>query len=256
MPLTVRVISCLDVAGGRVVKGTNFVDLEDAGEPIELAKRYYLEGVDELTLLDVNASRENRSTMMDLVRKTAETVFIPLTVGGGISNVEQVADLLAAGADKVSIASAALATPELISRIADRFGSQVLVVSMDLKRSDFTPSGFVATSHGGSKDTGVDGLEWVVRAQELGAGELLVNSIDRDGTKEGFDLEMLSTVIAVSHVPVVASGGAGKPEDFKDAADIGVDAVLAAGIFHRNEVTIAQVKEQLLESGHLVRGWV
>ena len=254
MPLTVRVIACLDVADGRVVKGTNFADLKDAGDPIALAEKYYREGIDELTLLDVNASKENRSTMIDLVRKTAETVFIPLTVGGGISSVAQVADLLAAGADKVSLSSAALANPDLISQIADRYGSQVLVLSMDLKRNESTPSGFVATSHGGSQDTGVDGLEWALTAQNLGAGELLVNSIDRDGTRDGFDIEMLSKIVKLSHVPVVASGGAGKPEDFQEVAAIGVDAVLAAGIFHRDEVGIAQVKEALQLAGHQVRG--
>lgn len=254
MPLTVRIIACLDVAEGRVVKGVNFVDLKDAGDPIELAEKYYLEGIDELTVLDVNASKENRSTMINLVQKTAQTVFIPLTVGGGISSVEQVADLLAAGADKVSISSAALANPNLISEIADRFGSQVLVISMDLKRSASTPSGFVATSHGGSRVTDVDGLDWVSRAQDLGAGELLINSIDRDGTKDGFDREMLIKVLELSRVPVVASGGAGKIEDFEAAAAIGVDAVLAAGIFHRNEVTISEVKTHLSKSGLQVRG--
>ena len=254
MPLTLRVIACLDVADGRVVKGTRFLNLNDAGDPIHLAKKNYLEGFDEITLLDVNASKEKRFTIADLVRQTAETVFIPLTVGGGISEVSHVADLLASGADKVSVSSAALYNPDLISRIADRFGSQVLVLSMDLKRSKTTSSGFVATSHGGSRESGIDGLEWVLKAQTLGAGELLINSIDRDGTGDGFDLELLESVLAIAKVPVVASGGAGSADDFRKAADIGVDAALAAGIFHRNEVSVSEVKNILSASNHFVRG--
>ncbi|MCX8528566.1 MAG: HisA/HisF-related TIM barrel protein, partial [Rhodoluna sp.] len=213
MSLSVRVIPCLDVADGRVVKGVNFENLRDAGDPVELAQRYYQHGADEITFLDVNATIDNRSTMYELVTKTAESVFIPLTVGGGVRSTEDVDRLLGAGADKVSVASAALARPELIAEIADRFGSQVLVLSLDLKRGE-TPSGFTVTSHGGRLDTKLDALAWISRAQELGCGELLVNSIDADGTLEGFDVELIELVKTVSRVPVIASGGAGKATDF------------------------------------------
>lgn len=254
MPLTKRIIPCLDVADGRVVKGVNFENLVDAGNPVELAKKYYLDGADEITFLDVNASKEGRSTVLDLVSKTAESVFIPLTVGGGISSADHVAKLLDAGADKVSVASGAIARPALISEIADRFGSQVLVLSLDLKRQSSRPSGFTVTSHGGSKDTQLDALEWISRVQELGAGELLINSIDADGTKDGFDIELLDLVSTVATVPVIASGGAGSALDFVEAANTGVDAMLAASIFHRNEVSINEVKLALADSGVLVRG--
>lgn len=253
MSLTTRIIPCLDVANGRVVKGVNFENLLDAGDPVQLAHKYYRDGADEITFLDVNASKEGRSTVLDLVRRTAEQVFIPLTVGGGIKSVADVAALLDQGADKVSVASAALESPELISQIANRFGSQVLVVSLDLKRSADKESGFTVTSHGGSIETGFDALTWIKQVQELGAGELLVNSIDKDGTKQGFDLELLDLVVSVSRVPVIASGGAGSAEHFVAAAKTGVDAMLAASIFHRSEVSIAEVKLSLKESGCLVR---
>ena len=254
MPLTKRIIPCLDVADGRVVKGVKFENLVDAGDPVELAESYYLAGADEITFLDVNASKEGRSTVLDLVRLTAEKVFIPLTVGGGIRSSTDVAALLEAGADKVSVASAAIERPELVAEIADRFGSQVLVVSLDLKRSHGTESGFTVTSHGGSVDANIDAIEWVSRVQDLGAGELLVNSIDADGTKAGFDIELLKLVCEVAKVPVVASGGAGSAEDFVVAASTGVDALLAASIFHQGVVSIAEVKRALSRAQVLVRG--
>ena len=253
MPLTKRIIPCLDVADGRVVKGVNFENLIDAGDPVELAANYYHSGADEITFLDVNASKEGRSTVLDLVRLTAERVFIPLTVGGGIRSTADVALLLEAGADKVSISSAALERPEIISEIANRFGSQVLVLSLDLKRSSSKASGFTVTSHGGSLDTGLDARDWIERAQLLGVGELLVNSIDADGTKKGFDLELMRMVVEIATVPVIASGGAGVVEHFVLAAETGVDAMLAASIFHRGEVSIREVKIALSKHGALVR---
>lgn len=252
MPLSIRVIPCLDVADGRVVKGVNFQNLRDAGDPVELARTYYEQGADELTFLDVNATIDNRDTMYDLVTKTAESVFIPLTVGGGIRSVADVDRLLGAGADKVSVASAALQNPALISDIADRFGSQVLVLSLDLKRAA-TPSGFTVTSHGGRTDTGRDAVEWILEAQDLGCGELLVNSIDADGTLDGFDLELIELVNEVSRVPVIASGGAGKAGDFGAAARAGADALLAASIFHDGKVSIAEAKAALVLDGYEVR---
>lgn len=254
MPLTTRIIPCLDVADGRVVKGVRFENLVDAGDPVELAEAYYLAGADELTFLDVNASKEGRSTVLDLVRLTAERVFIPLTVGGGVRSPADVAALLEAGADKVSVASAVLERPELISEIADRFGSQVLVVSLDLKRSPKTSSGFTVTSHGGSVDKDIDALSWILRVQELGAGELLVNSIDADGTKSGFDVELLDMVCEVATVPIIASGGAGSAKHFVEAAATGVDALLAASIFHQGQVSIAEVKQALARASVFVRG--
>lgn len=252
MTLSIRVIPCLDVADGRVVKGVNFQNLRDAGDPVELARTYYEQGADELTFLDVNATIDNRNTMYDLVTKTAESVFIPLTVGGGIRSVSDVDRLLGAGADKVSVASAALQNPQLIAEIASRFGSQVLVLSLDLKRGS-TKSGFTVTSHGGRTDTGRDAIEWILEAQNLGCGELLVNSIDADGTLDGFDLELIELVNEVSRVPVIASGGAGKPRDFPDAAGAGSDALLAASIFHDGKVSIAEAKSALTAEGYAVR---
>lgn len=254
MPLTTRIIPCLDVADGRVVKGVQFENLVDAGDPVELAEAYYRAGADEITFLDVNASKEGRSTVLDLVRLTAEKVFIPLTVGGGVRSIGDVASLLEAGADKISVASAAIERPELISEIAARFGSQVLVVSLDLKRSSSTRCGFTVTSHGGSVDKNLDALDWILKVQELGAGELLVNSIDADGTKNGFDIELLKLVCEVATVPVVASGGAGSADHFVQAAATGVDALLAASIFHRGEVSIGEVKAALLQEDFTVRG--
>jgi cyclase len=253
MSLAVRVIPCLDVAEGRVVKGVNFLNLRDAGDPIELATRYYNDGADELTFLDVKATVDNRSTMYDLVTATAEKLFIPLTVGGGIREVDDVARLLAAGADKVSVGSAGISNPTLLTQIANRFGNQVLVISLDLKRSKDTKSGFTVTTHGGRQETNLDALEWVQRCQELGAGELLVNSIDADGTRNGFDVEMLEVIRSLSKVPVIASGGAGKASDFPAAAKAGADAILAASIFHEASVSIADAKNELKQSGFEVR---
>lgn len=253
MSLAVRVIPCLDVAEGRVVKGVNFLNLRDAGDPIELSARYYADGADELTFLDVRATVDNRSTMYDLVTKTAEQVFIPLTVGGGIREVDDVARLLGAGADKVSVGSAGVANPDLLSRIAERFGNQVLVISLDLKRSSSQPSGYVVTTHGGRTETELDALAWIKRCQDLGAGELLVNSIDADGTRAGFDVEMLRDVRAIATVPVIASGGAGSAEDFAPAAAAGADAILAASIFHEGSVSIGLAKGALRSAGFETR---
>ena len=251
MSLSIRIIPCLDVADGRVVKGVNFENLRDAGDPIELSAYYYESGADELTFLDVNATNENRSTMYDLVRRTAEQVFIPLTVGGGVRSVDDVDRLLQSGADKVSIASAALNDPSVIEAIANRFGSQVLVLSLDAKRD--SNGAFVATKNGGRVVTDIDALSWVKRSIDLGVGEVLLNSIDADGTQEGFDIEMLEKVRAVSSVPLIASGGAGKAQDFVAAAQAGADAILAASIFHNRSVTIQEVKKDLAQAGFEVR---
>lgn len=252
MAVAVRVIPCLDVDDGRVVKGVNFENLRDAGDPVELAAAYDAAGADELTFLDVSASAEGRGTMLEVVRRTAESVFIPLTVGGGIRSVSDVDLLLRAGADKVGVNTAAIARPELISEIARRFGSQVLVLSLDARRAA-TGGGFEVTTHGGRRPAGLDAIEWVRRAADLGVGEILVNSMDADGTKEGFDLELIKQVRAAVDVPVIASGGAGRASDFPPAVQAGADAVLAASIFHFGEVTIAEVKRSLRESGLPVR---
>lgn len=251
--LATRVIPCLDVAGGRVVKGVNFLNLQDAGDPVELAALYAQQGADELTFLDVTATSDGRGTTYDLVTRTAEQVFIPLTVGGGVRSVDDVRRLLACGADKVGVNSAAIARPELIDEIAAAFGSQVLVLSLDIKRSPRTPSGFVVTTHGGRTETDLDALVWASEAIERGAGELLVNSMDADGTKRGFDLELIRLVRERSNVPVIASGGAGRAADFPPAVEAGADAVLAASIFHHREVTIAEVKSALADAGCTVR---
>ncbi|MFC5930187.1 imidazole glycerol phosphate synthase subunit HisF [Cryobacterium melibiosiphilum] len=253
MTLSVRVIPCLDVANGRVVKGVNFLNLRDAGDPVELARRYYEQGADELTFLDVTATVDNRNTTYDVVRATAEQVFIPLTVGGGIRSVEDVSRLQASGADKVGVNSAAIARPALIAEIADRFGAQVVVLSLDVKRSDRTASGFVVTTHGGRTETDLDALAWAQQAIELGAGELLVNSIDADGMKTGFDTELIALMRGISRVPVIASGGAGLLEHFPPAIAAGADAVLAASVFHSGELTIGDVKRELAGAGMLVR---
>lgn len=253
MSVAVRVIPCLDVADGRVVKGVNFLNLRDAGDPVELARKYYEQGADEITFLDVTATVDNRSTTYDVVQATAEQVFIPLTVGGGVRSTEDVARLQGHGADKVGVNSAAIARPELLSEIADRFGAQALVLSLDLKRSSRTPSGFVVTTHGGRTETDLDGLDWAREAIERGAGELLVNSIDADGTKNGFDLELIALMRAISSVPVIASGGAGRVEHFAPAVAAGADAVLAASVFHNGELTIAEVKRGLSDAGFPVR---
>jgi len=248
----VRVIPCLDVAAGRVVKGVNFEGLRDIGDPVELASRYYQEGADEVTFLDVHASSENRRTMLDVVTKCAEQVFIPLTVGGGISSLADVTSLLAAGADKVSVGSAGIANPALLEEIVREHGSQVLVISLDLKRAS-RPSGFGVTSHGGKNLTDLDALEWIRQVEDLGAGELLVNSIDADGTKSGFDIELVELIKSQSSLPVIASGGAGKVGDFVEAARAGADAVLAASVFHEGEISIGEVKQALDKASVEVR---
>jgi cyclase len=253
MGVAVRVIPCLDVADGRVVKGVNFLNLADAGDPVELAKKYYEQGADEVTFLDVTATVEGRATTYDMVRRTAEQVFVPLTVGGGVRSPDDVAKLLAHGADKVGVNSAAIARPALIGEIADRFGAQVLVLSLDIKRSQTTESGFVVTTHGGRTETELDALAWAKQAIELGAGELLVNSIDADGTKAGYDLELIGLMRELSRVPVIASGGAGRLGDFAPAIAAGADAVLAASVFHYGELTIGDVKTELLAAGAEVR---
>jgi cyclase len=252
MTLAKRIIPCLDVAGGRVVKGVNFKDLVDAGDPVELAKKYNLEGADELTFLDISASIEERATTLEIVRKTAEQVFIPLTVGGGIRSAENVNELLRAGADKVSINTAAISRPELINEISDRFGNQVLVLSVDARRAD-TKSGFEVTTHGGRNSSGLDALAWIEEGILRGVGEILLNSMDADGTKSGFDIEMLKAVREISSVPVIASGGAGKISDFAQAIEAGADAVLAASVFHFGEFTIADVKKDLAKHGFPIR---
>ncbi|MBF4634129.1 imidazole glycerol phosphate synthase subunit HisF [Agreia pratensis] len=253
MSVAIRVIPCLDVAAGRVVKGVKFENLRDAGDPVELARIYAEQGADELTFLDVTATVDDRSTTYDVVRKTAEQVFIPLTVGGGVRSTDDVARLLASGADKIGVNSAAIARPELIDEIANRFGAQVIVLSLDIKRSDSVPSGFVVTTHGGRRETTLDALDWAAEAIRRGAGELLVNSIDADGTKDGFDLELIGVMRSISRVPVVASGGAGRLEHFPEAIRAGADAVLAASVFHNRELTIGQVKDELRHDGALIR---
>ncbi|MFC7328352.1 imidazole glycerol phosphate synthase subunit HisF [Marinactinospora rubrisoli] len=256
MSVAIRVIPCLDVDAGRVVKGVNFQNLRDAGDPVELADRYDGEGADELTFLDVTASSADRATTYDVVRRTAEQVFIPLTVGGGVRTTDDVDRLLRAGADKVGVNTAAIARPELIAEIAHRFGRQVLVLSADVRRvtdGTATPSGFEVTTHGGRRGTGIDAVEWAGRAAELGCGEILLNSMDADGTRAGFDLELIRAVRAAVDVPLIASGGAGRVEHFPPAVDAGADAVLAASVFHFGEFTIADVKAELRARGYAVR---
>jgi cyclase len=252
MTLSVRIIPCLDVTDGRVVKGVNFTDLIDAGDPVEMARLYNAEGADELTFLDISASVAGRETTLDVVRRTAEQVFIPLTVGGGIRSVEDVDRLLRAGADKVSINTSALARPQLIAEIADRFGSQVLVLSVDARRAR-TDSGFEVTTHGGRQSAGVDALAWVEQACALGVGEILLNSMDADGTRAGYDIGMITAVRAVSKVPLIASGGAGALEDFSAALDAGADALLAASVFHFGVHRIGDVKRYLGTHNYPVR---
>jgi imidazole glycerol-phosphate synthase subunit HisF len=253
MSLAVRVIPCLDVDGGRVVKGVNFEDLRDAGDPVELAALYDREGADELTFLDISASHEGRATTLEIVSRTAEQVFIPLTVGGGISSTDDVDTLLRAGADKIAVNTAAIHRPELVAEIADRFGNQVLVLSVDARRADGTDSGFEVTTHGGRKSAGLDAVAWARRACELGAGEILLNAMDADGTREGFDLELIEAVRREVTVPVIASGGAGTAAHFPPAVEAGADAVLAASVFHFGTLTIGDVKATLKGAGHPVR---
>lgn len=256
MTLAVRVIPCLDVEGGRVVKGINFKDLRDAGDPVELARTYDAEGADELTFLDISASSDARATTMEVVSRVAEEVFIPLTVGGGVRAVEDVDRLLRAGADKVGVNTAAITRPALLAEIADRFGNQVLVLSVDARRVQGdvrTESGFEVTTHGGRTSTGIDAVAWAVKAAELGAGEILLNSMDADGTRDGFDLELLRMVRAAVDIPVIASGGAGAVEHFAPAVEAGADAVLAASVFHFGTLRIGDVKDGLRAAGHPVR---
>jgi cyclase len=268
MPVAVRVIPCLDVDGGRVVKGVNFRNLRDAGDPVQLAAAYDAEGADELVFLDITASAEHRDTMVDVVARTADQVFIPLTVGGGVRSVDDVDALLRAGADKVSLNTAAVARPELLTEVAGRFGAQCVVVSVDARRVQPGQAagsgesagggaprggGFEVTTHGGRRGTGLDAVDWARRAAELGAGEILLNSMDADGTQGGFDLELIEAVRQVVDVPVIASGGAGRAGDFAPAVTAGADAVLAASVFHFGEIKIGEVKESLRAAGHAVR---
>ena len=257
MPVAIRVIPCLDVDEGRVVKGVNFANLRDAGDPVELAKKYGEAGADELTFLDVSASKEGRGTMLDVVRRTAEQVFIPLTVGGGVRSAYDVRELLRAGADKVSVNTAAIANPSLLRELSEEFGAQCIVLSVDARRvpegGAEQPSGFEVTTHGGTRSAGIDAVEWARTGQDLGVGEILLNSMDGDGTKEGFDLDLLRAVRDSVTIPVIASGGAGKAEHFPPAVDAGADAVLAASIFHFGEVSIAAVKDALRDAGKEVR---
>jgi cyclase len=251
MTLAVRVIPCLDVDAGRVVKGVNFTDLVDAGDPVEMARVYDAEGADELVFLDITASSGSRETTYDVVRRTAEQVFIPLTVGGGVRSTDDVDRLLRAGADKVGVNTAGIARPELLSEISTRFGSQVLVLSVDARRA---PDGsFEVTTHGGRQGTGIDALEWAQRGEQLGVGEILLNSMDADGTRQGYDVEMLKAVRSRVSVPVIASGGAGSVDDFAPAVVAGADAVLAASVFHFGTMRIGDAKDALRAAGHVVR---
>lgn len=258
MSVAVRIIPCLDVDNGRVVKGVNFQNLRDAGDPVELAARYDAEGADELTFLDVSASKAGRGTMLDVVRRTAEQVFIPLTVGGGVRSVEDVDQLLRAGADKVSVNTSAIARPELLRELSERFGAQCIVLSVDARRAtgpdaDTMPSGFEVTTHGGSRSAGIDAIKWARTGEELGVGEILLNSMDGDGTKEGFDLELIRKVREAVHLPIIASGGAGTVEHFPPAMAAGADAALAATIFHFGEVAITDCKHAIADAGYEVR---
>ena len=252
MTLATRIIPCLDVNQGRVVKGVNFVDLKDAGDPVEMAALYAKEGADEITFLDITASAQGRKTIIELVARTADQVFIPLTVGGGISSADDVDALLRAGADKISINTAAINRPELIRDISERFGNQVLVLSVDARRGR-TSSGFEVTTHGGRQETGMDAMEWIERATEYGIGELLLNSMDMDGTRAGYDLELIRKVREISHVPIIASGGAGDIDDFYRAVTSGADALLAASVFHFGIYRILDIKQNLAKRGITVR---
>ena len=257
MTVAVRVVPCLDVDAGRVVKGVNFRELRDAGDPVELARLYDEQGADELVFLDITASSGSRETTYDVVRRTAEQVFIPLTVGGGVRSPDDVDRLLRAGADKVGVNTAAIERPELLREISQRFGNQVLVLSVDARRVQDgvapTPSGFEVTTHGGRRGTGIDAVEWAVRGEELGIGEVLLNSMDADGTRDGYDVAMIEAVRARVGVPVIASGGAGRLEDFAPAVAAGADAVLAASVFHFGQLTVGAVKDALRGQGHAVR---
>ena len=254
MSLAVRVIPCLDVDAGRVVKGINFRELRDAGDPVELARTYDAEGADELTFLDISASHEGRATTMEIVSRTAEQVFIPLTVGGGVAGVDDVDRLLRAGADKVAVNTAAIHRPELVAEIADRFGNQVLVLSVDARRTaSGTDSGFEVTTHGGRKSAGLDAIAWARRAAELGAGEILLNAMDADGTEDGFDLELIELVRREVSVPVIASGGAGEGRHLAEAFSAGAEAALVASIVHERPERLPELKRELKEAGWPIR---
>lgn len=253
MSVAIRIIPCLDVDQGRVVKGVNFVDLKEAGDPVELAYKYGQSGADELVFLDISASSSNRQTTYDMVKRTADQLFIPLTVGGGVRTVEDVDNLLRSGADKVGINTAGLANPDLISQASKRFGDQCIVLSVDVRRNEKSPSGFEATTHGGRQSSGRDAIDWIVEAAQRGAGEVLLNSMDADGTKAGFDLELISKVRQQVSLPIIASGGAGKLEDFAPAVNAGANALLAASVFHFGELTISEVKADLTSKGIAVR---
>lgn len=253
MSVAIRVIPCLDVHDGRVVKGVNFTNLRDAGDPVELATAYGIAGADELTFLDISASSEARATTYDVVTKTAETVFIPLTVGGGVRGVDDVDRLLRSGADKAGINTGAISRPQAINEIVERFGNQVLVLSLDARREAGQPSGYGVTTHGGRTSAGLDALDWVREAVDRGVGEILLNSMDADGTTSGFDLEMIAAVRSIVDVPLIASGGAGTAAHFVEAAQAGADAVLAASVFHYGTLSIAEVKHALADAGFPVR---
>jgi cyclase len=253
MSVAIRVIPCLDVTDGRVVKGVNFTHLRDAGDPVELSASYGVQGADEITFLDISASTDGRATTRDMVTRCAENVFIPLTVGGGVRSSDDVDALLRCGADKVGINTGAIACPEAINEITTRFGNQVLVLSLDARREPGMPSGYGVTTHGGTQSAGLDAIEWVREAVARGCGEVLLNSMDADGTRDGFDLEMTAAVRQAVEVPLIASGGAGTAEHFVEAVRAGADAVLAASVFHYRQLTIAQVKQALDEAGFPVR---
>lgn len=254
MTLAIRVIPCLDVDGGRVVKGVNFGGLRDAGDPVELAARYDSEGADELVFLDITASSGDRETTYDVVRRTADQVFIPLTVGGGVREVDDFDRLLRAGADKVSLNTAAVRDPDLVTRAATRFGSQCVVLSLDVRRcGDTTVSGFEITTHGGRSGTGIDAITWAREVADRGAGEILLNSMDSDGTRRGFDTELIAAVRHAVSVPLIASGGAGTAADFPPAVHAGADAVLAASVFHFGTLSVADVKHALARADLPIR---
>ncbi len=253
MPVAIRVICCLDVTDGRVVKGVNFANLRDAGDPVELAARYNEQGADEITFLDISASAQGRDTTREVVTRCAESVFIPLTVGGGVRSVHDVDALLRCGADKVGINTGAICRPAVIDEITQRFGNQVLVLSLDARREAGMPSGFGVTTHGGSRPAGLDAVSWARESVARGVGEILLNSMDADGTTDGFDLEMIEAIRAEVDVPLIASGGAGKVEHFVAAARAGADAVLAASVFHFGIFTIGEVKQALAAAGFPVR---
>ena len=253
MSLSVRIIPCLDVKDGRVVKGVKFQGLVDVGDPVELARMYYEAGADEITFLDVSASLEGRNAMLDVIERTARSIFIPLTVGGGVTKIEDVASYLDAGADKVSLGTSAVTNPNLIDEISSKYGDQIVVVSLDVVEDSSSPSGYTLTTHGGTKPTGVDALDWIAKNQHRGIGELLINSVDADGTKEGFNTKLLEAIRNATSLPIIASGGAGQASDFLPAVEAGANAVLAASVFHNGSLTIGEVKQFLSSNDVKVR---